>query len=265
MTEAPASNDDMSWLFKDMKGITVLSVENERSLMRKAQKGDREARRLLIWHNLPLVVKEASNMVRRHKSTSSDKVDLMQSAISEGAMGVHRAIIAFSLDRGTKFSTYAMWHIREAIRRALVFDRNSTKPIKTLERAKNVTTNITMLSFIVGPDGENFDTEDNTSTDISEDLNKENLKNSLKDALRSILSNKERYIIEQRYGFHGIHLTFADVATLLDLSTERVRQIENGALRKLWHHLKRNELLHLEQKELADFASSLEESIIEVD
>jgi len=238
-------DDEMSYLFKTMKGITIPTAEEERDLLRRAKAGDTEARKELVWRNMPLVIKEASRMVRNHNSVSSDKVDILQSALSEGSMGLCRAIAAFDLSRGNKFSTYAMWHIKESIRRALVFDKNSVKPIRTLERSRDVKINITMLSFI-----EDFDKEHEVDGDeINEELHRKTVITEMMAAVSTILTKKERYIIQNRYGFHGTELTYSDMANMLGLSTERVRQIENHALKKMWAHLRRNEMARLHEKD----------------
>jgi RNA polymerase primary sigma factor len=162
-------------------------------------------------------------------------------------MGLCRAIAAFDLERGVKFSTYAMWHIKESVRRALVFDKNSVKPVRTLERSRDVNINITMISFI-----ENFDQEDALDgDDVSDDLHKRTLITSMLAAVDKILTDKEKYIVQHRYGFHGTELTYSDLANVLGLSTERVRQIENNALKKMWSHLRHNEVARLEAKSAA--------------
>src|SRR5690606_903130 len=122
------------------------------------------------------------------------------------------------------------------------FDKNSTKPVKTLERSRDVKVAITMISFI-----ENFDQADHEATDPADDLHKVTIIKEMLVAMDKILSSKERYIIRNRYGFNGDELTFSDVAGMVGLSTERVRQIENQALKKLWEYLLENELSKLEQ------------------
>lgn len=236
--------DEMTVIFKSLKGISVPTAAEERELLRKAKSGDTEARKELVWRNMPMVIKEASRMVRRHTSVSTDKIDILQSALSEGSMGLCRAIAAFDMSRENKFSTYAMWHIKESIRRALVFDKNSVKPIRTLERSRDVNIAITMMSFI-----EDFDKADEDDGDsVTENLHKKTVIKEMMAAMSEILSKKECYILQNRYGFHGSELTYSDMANMLGISTERVRQLENNALRKLWTHLRRNEMSRLNGK-----------------
>lgn len=231
-------DDDITYLLQTMRGITVPSAAEERVLLKAAKDGDTEARKELVWRNMPLVIKEAARMVRNHNAVSShSKAEIMQSALSEGSMGLCRAIAAFDLKRGNKFSTYAMWHIRESIRRALVFDKNSIKPIRTLERARDVKINITMMSFL-----EDFDKEQSEQEELNESLHKQMVIAEMKRAMDDILTKKEKYILLNRYGFSGTELTYSDMAKVLGLSTERVRQIENNALRKMWAHLQQNEI-----------------------
>lgn len=247
MTYTAYDDTDMSVMFKSLRGIKVPTATEERVLLIRAHRGDRKAKQELTWRNMPLVIKEASRMVRRHNSMSSDKMDILTSALSEGCMALYRAIDAFDVERGTKFSTYAMWHIKEGIRRALVFDKNSVKPVRTLERSRDVDIAITMISFI-----ENFDQEDTTEDDTpEEELHKKLVIREMLKAVDTILSSKEAYIIKNRYGFHGSELTYNDMANMLGISTERVRQIENSALRRIWAYLRKNELLRLDEESTA--------------
>lgn len=92
-------------------GIPLVTPEEERSLARRAGGGDQEARRRLVASNLRLVVKVAT----RYARYSLPLCDLIQ----EGNLGLIKAVERFDPDRGTRFSTYATYWIREAITRAL--------------------------------------------------------------------------------------------------------------------------------------------------
>jgi RNA polymerase primary sigma factor len=89
----------------------LLTAGEEQSLGRRVQEGDAAARTEMVLANLRLVVAEA----RQFTGRGLDILDL----IEEGNMGLLRAVSGFDPERGTRFSTYATWWIRRAIRRAI--------------------------------------------------------------------------------------------------------------------------------------------------
>jgi len=95
----------------DIAEHPLLTAEEEQSLGRRVQEGDAAARTDMVLANLRLVVAQA----RRFTGRGLDLLDL----IEEGNMGLLRAVSGFDPDRGTRFSTYATWWIRRAIRRAI--------------------------------------------------------------------------------------------------------------------------------------------------
>lgn len=102
----------------EIGGIPLATPEEERSLARRAAGGDQEARRRLVASNLRLVVKVAA----RYARYGVPLCDLIQ----EGNLGLIKAVERFDPDRGTRFSTYATYWIREAITRALTHGGRAT-------------------------------------------------------------------------------------------------------------------------------------------
>lgn len=96
---------------EDIRRISLLSPEQEKELGRRCQAGDAEAERRLVEANLRLVVQVA----RRYRDRGLPLLDL----IEEGNLGLLHAVRKFDPERGVRFSTYAMWWIRQAIVRAL--------------------------------------------------------------------------------------------------------------------------------------------------
>lgn len=97
----------------------VLRAEEERELARRVAGGDAEARAVLIESNLRLVVA----MARRYQGLGLSFPDLVQ----EGTVGLIQAVDRFDWRRGRRFSTYAAWWIRQAIRRALTNDSRTIR------------------------------------------------------------------------------------------------------------------------------------------
>ena len=104
--------DNYSLYVKDSSPYELLTPEEEKDLLRKYRiEHDLEAREKLILCNQRLVMKVAI----RYKDRGLDKLDLIQ----EGNIGLMKAIDKFQIDRDTKLSTYAMWWIKQAIKRAI--------------------------------------------------------------------------------------------------------------------------------------------------
>ena len=113
-----AGTDGSSRLLRPRPGH-VLRAEEERELARRIAAGDAEARDVLIEANLRLVVA----MARRYQGLGLSFPDLVQ----EGTVGLIQAVDRYDWHRGRRFSTYAAWWIRQAIRRALTNDSRTIR------------------------------------------------------------------------------------------------------------------------------------------
>jgi RNA polymerase primary sigma factor len=110
--DSAARNREILGLYlQDIGRIKLLTAEEEQALARRVQAGDAQAERQLVEANLRLVVKIA----RRYLGRGLSLLDL----IEEGNVGLLHAARKFRPDRGTRFSTYATWWIRQAVVRAL--------------------------------------------------------------------------------------------------------------------------------------------------
>jgi len=249
-----------------IKDLPLLKPKEEVDLIKKAKRGNREARRKIINCNLKLVVNIAKNYSRF-------RLPLMD-LIAEGNIGLMRAIDKFDTRLGYRFSTYAAWWIRQAITRAII-DQGKTIRIpvymsefiskykKTKEalrqkfkreperneiarrlkipvdKAGEIELWIQKKSSLdapVGGDGESqlsdfikgLDYAD-TSMEIDRIFNRERV-----DYLLDAVGERERVVLNLRFGIiDGKPHTLADVAKKLKVSRERVRQIEKEALKKL--------------------------------
>ncbi|MGR5177725.1 sigma-70 family RNA polymerase sigma factor [Vibrio parahaemolyticus] len=109
------STDFYSQYIHEVVGIDLLSPEQEYHYATLARSGDKSARDVLIESNLRLVVKIARSYTKRGLSNHTI-LDL----IEEGNLGMIKAIDKFEPDKGFRFSTYAVWWIRESIESSLM-------------------------------------------------------------------------------------------------------------------------------------------------
>src|SRR5216683_4335533 len=105
------SRELIALYLQEISRVKLLTAEEEQDLARRVQAGDTDAERRLVEANLRLVVKIARRYLRRGLSL----LDL----IEEGNVGLLHAVRKFQAGRGTRFSTYATWWIRQAVVRAL--------------------------------------------------------------------------------------------------------------------------------------------------
>jgi RNA polymerase primary sigma factor len=108
---AEATTDALQLFLNEIAQFPLLVPAQELELARKAEAGDRKARERLITSNLRLVV----SIAKRYRSQGLPLLDLIQ----EGVLGLMHAVEKFDWRRGHRFSTYATWWIRHAVRRAV--------------------------------------------------------------------------------------------------------------------------------------------------
>jgi RNA polymerase primary sigma factor len=109
--DAARGRELLGLYLRDIAKVPLLTPEQEQELARRVQAGDADAERQLIEANLRLVVRVA----RRYLNRGLSLLDL----IEEGNLGLLHAVTKFQPGRGTRFSTYAVWWIRQAVARAL--------------------------------------------------------------------------------------------------------------------------------------------------
>jgi RNA polymerase primary sigma factor len=108
---ATRDREILALYLEDIRRVKLLTPEQEQDLARRVQAGDAQAERQLVEANLRLVV----TIARRYLNRGLSLLDL----IEEGNVGLLHATRKFRPDRGTRFSTYATWWIRQAVVRAL--------------------------------------------------------------------------------------------------------------------------------------------------
>ena len=193
-----------------------LSAEREAELLEKSRNGDDDARNELIEHNLRLV----AHIVKKYYNTGADQDDM----ISIGTIGLIKAVSTFNADKGIHLATYASRCIENEI---LMFFRNQKKTAQDVFISDPIDTDkdgntLTLIDVIAD------------KSDIADEIDTKIKVEKLRVILPVCLTERERLIIEMRYGLCGREeLTQRGIAKKLNISRSYVSRIEKSALEKL--------------------------------
>jgi RNA polymerase primary sigma factor len=259
------SADSLQLFLADIGRHKLLTAAEEVTLAKAIERGDVTAKRRMIESNLRLVV----SIAKGYRGLGVPFLDLIQ----EGTLGLNRAVEKFDWRRGYKFSTYATWWIRQSVQRAVAnhartirvpvhvverqqklgraarrleveLGREATKqelaeatglPIQHVDEALGAAQASVSLNQTVGADdeGELGDLfADREAPDPFDEAEESLRKQGVRRALDA-LPERERRILELRFGFEGEPWTLEAIGHELDLTRERVRQLESQALARL--------------------------------
>ncbi len=249
----------------DISKIPILTKEEELALAQRVEKGDADARAKMIVSNLRLVVNVAKQFIGRGMSF----LDL----IEEGNLGLIRAVEKFSYRKGCRFSTYATWWIRQTINRALINQGRTIRvPVHVVDLTKKYFRTMQGLAHdlerepapaevaaVMGISREQVERillSSRRPYKLDADMPGgeksllEKVENSRAEApyatayllvrygrlaeLMKRLSEREQDVLRMRFGLDGHEqLTLKKTGEKLNITRERVRQIEKEALNKL--------------------------------
>jgi len=262
--ERSGSVDALELFLDEVSRFPLLTASEEIELAKRIERGDKGAKDRMINSNLRLVV----SIARRYRSQQLVLLDVIQ----EGILGLIRATEKFDWRRGHKFSTYAVWWIREAIERGIanrarlirmpVYMVERERKVRHLERTltaelgreptddeiaaaaklplgqvkevREAAQPVTSLDVTIGDD-EGLSLGDLLVSDQREPPEEVELllrRESLRAALTK-LPEHEREVVKLRYGIDREPNTVEQVMYRLDLSRDRVRRIESKALARL--------------------------------
>ncbi|MBI3038488.1 RNA polymerase sigma factor RpoD [bacterium] len=124
-------DDSVRVYLREIGKILLLTTQEEVMLAKRIEQGDQEAQRKLIEANLRLVVSVAKKYTKRGL--------LFLDLIQEGNQGLIRAVEKFKYRKGYKFSTYAIWWIRQAITRAIADQARTIRiPVHMVETINKI-------------------------------------------------------------------------------------------------------------------------------
>ncbi len=193
-----------------------LSEEEERACLMGLKQGDMSKRNTLVEHNLRLV----AHIVKKFDPNPQDVEDM----ISIGSIGLVKAINTYKDDKGTRLATYASRCIENEILMHLRATKNDKTELHLFDPLSQEANDGDVSYFDVVKDE-----EPNIEEVVISKVQGENLLATL-----SVLEDKEREVLEFRYGLYGKHpKTQREIAKLLGISRSYVSRIEKRALGKL--------------------------------
>jgi RNA polymerase primary sigma factor len=260
------STDALQLFLKDIGKVELLTAAQEVELAKRIERGDHSAKQAMVEANLRLVV----SIAKRYRNQGLPFLDLIQ----EGTIGLVRAAEKFDHRKGFKFSTYATWWIRQAVARALADKARTIRmPVHVVEKlnkivraerklrselsrepfAEEIAREVDLSPAEVDhirrsaqtpvslekPVGDEEESEfghflQDEHQPLPDEAAETNMRKEALVRIIDTLSERERRVLELRYGLDGQHpRTLDEVGRTFNVTRERIRQIENQSLKKL--------------------------------
>jgi len=258
--------DALQLFLKDIGKIRLLTAAREVELAKRIETGDMRAREQMVEANLRLVV----SIAKRYRNQGLPFLDLIQ----EGTIGLVRAVEKFDWRRGYKFSTYATWWISQALTRAIADKARTIRmPVHIVDKHHKIVRSQRALRAelhrdpttaeiavdldipcdeverimrsaqvpisLERPVGDADESEfgqllKDEHAPLPDEIAYETLRNEHLHRVLAALTQRERRILELRFGLSGeIPRTLDEVGQAFNVTRERIRQIENQSLKKL--------------------------------
>jgi RNA polymerase primary sigma factor len=252
----------------------LLTPEEEKDLGRRIEQGDKEALKKLTESNLRFVV----SYVKKYRGMGLSLLDL----INEGNLGLIEAAKRFDPAKNVKFISYAVWWIRQAVIHALSkysriyhlpqklsdqisemektraqmkkeFKRDPTRE-ELAARLRTTVENVEDWEILSGRNislsdkyyDEDMEVGDRIKDSLTPSVEYQIVKNSIEEQIRNTLKeldDKEALVLKLRFGLEDDRAhTLQEIGDRLNLTRERIRQIEKKAMRKLSHSHKLQQL-----------------------
>ena len=263
---ASATTDALQLFLNEAGRYALLTAAEEVELAKRIERGDKEAKDLMVNSNLRLVV----SIAKKYQGHGLSLLDLIQ----EGIIGLIRAVEKFDWRRGFKFSTYATWWIRQAVQRGVAnksrtiripvhiveretkisrAERDLTAklgrppteeevakaaklPLKQVREVRQAARAVTSLDKPIGTEGDSTfgDLFKDERSDFEEEVEVSLEQETLHRAVEK-LPEREREVLRLRYGHDGAEepKSLEEIGRRLGITRERVRQIESAALERL--------------------------------
>jgi RNA polymerase primary sigma factor len=263
---AVATTDALQLFLNEAGRYRLLTASEEVELAKRIERGDKEAKDLMINSNLRLVV----SIAKKYQGHGISLLDLIQ----EGIIGLIRAVEKFDWRRGFKFSTYATWWIRQAVQRGVANKSRTIRiPVHIVEREQKISRAerqltaqlerpptdeevaekaklslkhvrevrsaaraVTSIDKPIGQEGDTSfgDLIAGESAEPSEEVHVSLAEQAVRRAVNT-LPERERQVVKLRYGMNGDRdpQSLEQIGRTLGLTRERVRQIESQALQRL--------------------------------
>lgn len=207
--------------YDDLKNKKPLTRAKEKRLIRLSKRGDTKARNELLEANLKFVF----DVAKRYSGKGVPMGDL----ISEGNLGLIRAIEKFDESNDVKFISYAVWWIRHSMLDAI----QKRKLTESVELEAGVS-NDNVFARSLSDDEDDESDGDSPLDDTSEAYERLSKQNSLLNKMFSNLSQREVNVINYYFGIDGNEkLNLIEIGKKLGITSERVRQIKMNAIRKM--------------------------------
>ncbi|HET9324396.1 MAG TPA: sigma-70 family RNA polymerase sigma factor [Gaiellaceae bacterium] len=262
---AVSTTDALQLFLNEVGRYKLLTADEEVELAKRIERGDQQAKDLMINSNLRLVV----SIAKKYQGHGLSLLDLIQ----EGIIGLIRAVEKFDWRRGFKFSTYATWWIRQAVQRGVAnkareiripvhivererkmaraerelmvkLGRPATEeeiakaaklPLKQVREVRQAARAVTSLDRPVGEGeasfgdlmaGEEAPPEEHIEVSLEQDVLRRAIAN---------LPEREQEVLKLRYGLNGDGdpKSLEEIGRRMGVTRERVRQLEAAALERL--------------------------------